>query len=132
MKPEFEGPGTAPKPGPKPGILELATRYFRPHAWAYGIALILEAILALISGGLWLFWPLMIWTILFLIHFLVVKSLNIDGAWVAARTEKTAMKAFDISHIETIREKYEKQYPGAARDAGEAMAEPDETSENRP
>lgn len=128
MKPEFEGPGTAPKPG----ILELATQYFRPHAWAYGIALFLAAILALISGALWFFWPLMVWTILFLIHYLVVKSLNIDGNWVAARTEKTAMKAFDISHIQTIREKFETQNPGAVRGAGATAPESDETSEKRP
>ena len=86
MKPEFEETGTAPQPGPKPGILELAARYYRPHAWAYGIALFLGAILALVSGRLWLFWPLMVWTILFLIHYLVAKSLNIDSDWVAART----------------------------------------------
>ena len=104
MKPEFQGPGTAPKSG----FLELATRYFRPHAWVYGIAVLLALMLALGSVELWLFWPMMVWTILFLVHFLVVKSLDVDGDWVAERTEKTAMKAFDISHIETIRESYEK------------------------
>lgn len=93
---------------PKPGLFELATRYFEPHAWAYGIAMLVAVMLALGSVELWLFWPMMVWTILFLIHFLVVKSLNIDSDWVAERTEKTAMKAFDISHIETIRESYEK------------------------
>ncbi len=93
---------------PKPGILELATRYFQPHAWAYGSAVLVAFMLALDAVELWLFWPMMVWTILFLLHFLVVKSLNIDSDWVAERTEKTAMKAFDISHIESIRESYEK------------------------
>jgi hypothetical protein len=93
---------------PKPGIPELATRYFRPHAWAYGSAVLLALMLALGSVELWLFWPLMVWTVLFLLHFLVVKSLDVDSDWVAERTEKTAMKAFDISHIESIRESYEK------------------------
>ncbi len=92
----------------KPGIFELATRYFRPHAWVYGGTLLVALMLALVSVELWLFWPMMVWTVLFLIHFLVVKSLNIDSDWVAERTEKTAMKAFDISHIETIRESYQK------------------------
>ncbi|MHA1152754.1 MAG: hypothetical protein ACTSQ7_08850 [Alphaproteobacteria bacterium] len=93
---------------PKPGILELVTRYFRPHAWAYGIAMLVASMLALAAAAGWVFWPLMVWTILFLVHFLVVKSLDVDSDWVAERTEKTAMKAFDISHIETIRESYEK------------------------
>ncbi len=104
MKPESERSETAPKSG----IFELAARYFRPHAWAYGIAVLLAFLLALASVELWLFWPMMVWTILFTIHFLVVKSLDVDSDWVAERTEKTAMKAFDISHIETIRETYEK------------------------
>lgn len=104
MKPEFQGSGTAPKPG----ILELVTRYYRPHAWTYGSAMLLTLMLALGSVDLWLFWPMMVWTILFTIHFLVAKSLDVDGDWVAEQTEKIAMKAFDISHIETIRESYKK------------------------
>ncbi len=93
---------------PKPDILELATRYLQPHAWVYGIAMLVAVMLALGAVELGLFWPLMVWTVLFLIHFLVVKSLNVDSDWVAERTEKTAMKAFDISHIETIREDYQR------------------------
>ncbi len=110
---------------PKPGIFEMATRYFRPHAWTYGSAMLLALMLALGAVELWLFWPMMAWTVLFLIHFLVVKSLNIDSDWVAERTEKTAMKAFDISHIETIREsyrqsasRYEERKPGEGEDSG--------------
>jgi hypothetical protein len=116
MKPEFEGSGTAPKPG----IIELATRYFRLHAWVYGIAMLLASMLALGAVELWLFWPVMVWTVLFLVHFLVLKSLDVDGDWVAERTEKTALKAFDISHIESIRESYEKSASRLQeRDSGE-------------
>ncbi len=93
---------------PKNDIFDLARLYYRPHAWSYGIAMLLGSLLALVTAALWLFWPLMVWTLLFLAHFLLVKSLNVDSDWVAARTQKTAMKAFDISHIETIREGYEK------------------------
>jgi len=116
-----------------------ATRYYRPHAWAYGIAMLLAAVLALISSAIWVFWPLMVWTILFLIHFLVVRSLDVDSDWVAERTDKTAKKAFDISHIETIRESYEKSASRFQRnDADESKDESDaatkleKTSEKRP
>ena len=117
------------------GIPGLANRYFRPHAWAYGVAVFLWAVLALSSVASWLFWPFMVWTILFLLHFLVVKSLNIDSAWVDERADKTAKKAFDISHIETIRESYEKsasRFEGKNPGEGETAPEADETSENRP
>lgn len=94
---------------PPPGIFDLARRYYRTHAWAYGIAMLLGSLLGLLGAvSSWLFWPLMIWTLLFLVHFLVVKSLDVDSGWVAERTRKTAMKAFDISHIQTIREGYDK------------------------
>jgi hypothetical protein len=88
-------------------ILESAIRYFRPHAWVYGIALLAAAVLALISGGLWFFWPLMVWTILFLLHLLVVKSASVSDDWVAERAAKTAVKAYDLGHIESIRERQE-------------------------
>lgn len=92
----------------RPSFLELAIRYFRLHAWVYGIAVLLALTQALRAVEWWFFWPLIVWTVLFLLHFLVVKSLGVSNDWVADRTEKTAMKAFDISHIETIRESYEK------------------------
>lgn len=121
------------------GFLELAIRYFRLHAWVYGIAVLLALTQALRSAGWWWFWPLIVWTVLFLLHFLVVKSLGVSSDWVAERTEKTAMKAFDISHIETIRESYgksssrfEKTGPGDGAEAGDAEPEPDEVSGNRP
>ena len=125
----------------RPGFLELSIRYFRLHAWVYGIAVLLALTQALRSAGWWWFWPLIVWTVLFLLHFLVVKSLGVSSDWVAERTEKTAMRAFDISHIETIRESYEKSPSrfeekgpddGAEAGAGDAAPEPDETPGNRP
>lgn len=126
---------------PGPGILELATRFFRLHAWAYGVAVLLALTQALRSVEWWFFWPLMVWTVLFLLHFLVVKSLGVSNDWVAERAEKTAKKAFDISHIESIRESYEKSVSrsgtnepadGAEAGASDAAPEPDETLKGRP
>ena len=89
---------------PRLNLLELTTRYFRPHAWAYGIAMLLALTQILRSVEWWFFWPLMIWTILFSIHFMVFKSLNVDSDWVAERAARATDKAYDVSHIESIRE----------------------------
>ena len=91
----------------KPGIFELACRYFRTHAAVFGIAVLLAAVLAIRSTNWWWFWPLMAWSLLFMIHFLVVKTLQVNSDWVAERTERTAERAFDVGHIESIRERYE-------------------------
>ena len=93
------------------GIPGLANRYFRPHAWAYGVAVFLWAVLALSSVASWLFWPFMVWTILFLLHFLVVKSLNIDSAWVDERADKTAKKALSPCQIGICRFFFPLQWP---------------------
>ena len=119
---------------PKLGILELTIRYFALHAWLYGIAVLLAVILALLSVGWWFFWPLMIWTTLFLLHFLVVKSLGVSSDWVDERTERTAKKAFDLSHIESIRESYEKSISRSETQdvkARDAAPEEDKSVESR-
>lgn len=108
---------------PKPGILELAKRYFRAHAWVYGIAMLLTAVLALTAESWWFFWPQMIWTILFLVHFLVVRSLDIDDDWVAERTARTADKAYDLTHIEDIRDRHEAGSKSGAPGAEDGRAQ---------
>jgi hypothetical protein len=87
-----------------------------------------SAILALISGGLWFFWPLMVWTILFLIHLLVVKSASVSDDWVAERAAKTAVKAYDLGHIESIRGNHESDSarPEEADSAEDSEAGPEE------
>ena len=100
-------------------ILQLVTRYFRPHAFIYAVAVLLGLMFLLFSVGGWFFWPLLIWTIVFLAHFLIVKSMNIDSDWVAERTAKTADKAYDLSHVESIRERH---HGAAPEDAGDDPA----------
>ena len=105
---------------PRLPLLELPPRYFRPHAWAYGIAMLLALTQILRSVEWWFFWPLMIWTILFAIHFMVFKSLNVDSDWVAERAARATDKAYDVSHIESIRESSE---PASLRLKGKAKAD---------
>ena len=119
---------------PRFNLLELTTRYFRHHAWTYVIVMLLALTQILRSVEWWFFWPLMIWTILFAIHFMVFKSLNVDSDWVAERAARATDKAYDVSHIESIRQSSES---AASRLKGKAPAidtepESDDTSGKRP
>jgi hypothetical protein len=123
-----------PALAPKPDLLQLATRYFRLHAWIYGIAAFLALTQILRSVEWWFFWPLMIWTILFTIHFMVFKGQNVSDEWVAERAARATDKAYDVSHIESIREtptpvsaQLKEQVPADDTEPGT-----DETSGNRP
>ena len=65
-----------------------------------------------------------------------LKSLGISSDWVDQRTERTASKASDISHIESIRERYERslarsQVKGPS-DGSETAAEDSGTDPKRP
>ena len=116
---------------PRPGIFEPITRSFRPHAWLYGTAMLLGLALAVLWSAAWLFWPLMIWSLLFLVHFLVTKSLEVTNDWVDERTERTTLRAQDISHIESIRERYENSIAPAAAQEPENGAKPEEAMKKR-
>ncbi len=54
----------------------------------------------------WLFWPLMIWALVFMVHFLVFKSLTVSSDWIAERTTRTADKAYDLAIIEALQGRY--------------------------
>jgi hypothetical protein len=94
----------------------------RGHVVAYaalgGILLVVD----LLTPGLWWsFWPLLIWGVLVILHYLYVKSTRIDDDWAAERATEVAHKAYDLGHIEDIRERYR-----GARSAGDGDAEPED------
>ena len=118
-------------------LLDEAKRRYRPHAWAYGCVVLPAVLLMLFLPAWWLFWPIMAWTFVFAVHFLLVRSLEVSGDWVEERVARTADKAYDIGHIEDIRDSYEASVaraegarrPEAPKDADRPKEEP---SENPP
>lgn len=78
---------------------------FRRHLLAY---VLVNAVLTGINvaGGApwWAFWPLVIWGLALMIHFLVHRTATVDDAWVEERTEDLRSKSYDLSHIDNIRE----------------------------
>lgn len=67
----------------------------------------------------WFFWPLLIWTVIFVLHLIVIRTINVDEEWVDERTEQLTDNAFDFGHIATIREQITKETYGEAYGHGE-------------
>lgn len=57
------------------------------------------------TGHTVLFWPLSVWTVVYLVHYLIVKCMIIEDEWIEDRTLNIAYNAYD--HIANIRKKTE-------------------------
>lgn len=62
----------------------------------------------------WFFWPLIIWTVIFLLHLMVIRTIDVEDEWVDDRTDQLADNAFDFGHISAIREQMAKDTYGEA------------------
>lgn len=94
-----------------------ALRYLQWHEWALSAAIVLWFIAYFAIPGEWsVFWPMLIWAIAFIVHFLVVKSLSIDPEWIEERTARVTDESKDLGHIENIRG----DYTGRVRPAADA------------
>jgi len=78
---------------------------FRRHLAAF---VLVNALLtaANISMGppWWAFWPLILWGIALMLHFLVHRSRTVDESWAEERTLDVRSKSYDAGHINDIRE----------------------------
>ena len=84
-----------------------SARVYKTHRMLFGAAVMAwVAAAALIPGNWSMFWPVIAWSIAFLIHFLVFKGLHIDEKWVNERVNRINEEAKDISHIKAIRDDY--------------------------
>ncbi len=82
---------------------------FRVHVVAYAIGNGLLFLIDLLTpGSWWFFWPMFGWGIGVAMHWLYVRSVNIDDEWAERRTEDIRQKAYDAGHIEDIEKRYER------------------------
>jgi hypothetical protein len=51
----------------------------------------------------WAFWPLVVWGLLLMLHFLFHRATSVEDAWVEERTLDVRTKSYDMSHIDDIR-----------------------------
>ncbi|HSH06207.1 MAG TPA: 2TM domain-containing protein [Burkholderiales bacterium] len=81
-----------------------ARRRFRRHFAVFlAVNLVLTAANVVMGAPWWAFWPLAIWSVALLVHYLVYKTSTIDDAWVDARVEDLRSKSYDLSHIDDIK-----------------------------
>ncbi len=80
-------------------------RAFRPHLYAYLIVNAgLTALNVYAGAPWWAVWPLVLWGMLLMLHFLYYRATSVDEAWVEERTLDLHSKSYDMGHIDDIRE----------------------------
>ena len=86
--------------------LAVLVQAFRVHRLLYAAALAGLIGLALVGvEWRWATWPLLGWSLLLLVHYLLYKSSKVDERWAAERVEELNLKSYDRGHIESIRER---------------------------
>lgn len=87
---------------------EQHTLFSQLHVLAYSAALTIWSILHfLIPEGWSIFWLMLFWGIVVLIHYLAVRVMNVDEQWVDERTADISYNTQDLGHIEAIRKGYD-------------------------
>ena len=76
---------------------------FRLHLWAFVLVnLALNAANWFAGGDWWAFWPLMVWGVALVGHYLAYKSKRVDARWVKERTDDVRSKSYDRAHMDSI------------------------------
>ncbi len=90
-----------------PAASRCPARTLRRHAYAYAVgSVVLIVVDFAASEGWWFFWPVVAWGCAVLLHYIHVKSISIDDGWAADRATEVVGKAYDLGHIESIRDRY--------------------------
>jgi len=80
-------------------------RAFRPHLLAYLLVNAgLTGVNVTMGAPWWAVWPLVLWGMLLMLHFLYYRATSVDEAWVEERTLDLRSKSYDMGHIDDIRE----------------------------
>lgn len=78
---------------------------FRRHLQAFvAVNALLTAINVYTGPPWWAFWPLVVWGLLLMLHFLYHRTQAVNEAWVDERTQDVRSKSYDLGHIDDIRE----------------------------
>ena len=80
---------------------------FRLHLSAFILVnLALNAANWFVGGDWWAFWPLVVWGVVLVAHYLIYKSKRVDKRWVEERTDDVRSKSYDRAHIDSIEKRY--------------------------
>lgn len=82
----------------------LLARAFRPHLYLYLVVNAgLNGLNVYLGAPWWAVWPLVLWGMLLMLHFLYHRTASVDDAWVEERTLDLRSKSYDMGHIDDIR-----------------------------
>ena len=82
-------------------------RYFALHRTLFLVCLsVLFAVNWLIEDSGWFFWLALVWVMGLVIHFCIVKSIDVDEDWADERAMDLRTKSYDLKHINAIRGRY--------------------------
>ena len=78
---------------------------FRRHLLAFVLVNVLLTAANVTTGPpWWAFWPLVVWGLVLMLHFLAYRTRAVDEAWVEERMLDLRSKSYDMGHIQDIRE----------------------------
>jgi len=79
-------------------------RRFRPHLYVYLVVNAgLTGLNVYLGAPWWAVWPLVLWGLLVMLHFLYHRAVTVDDAWVEERTLDLRTRSYDLGHIDDIR-----------------------------
>ena len=82
----------------------------RLHIIAYCVIMGAVLVVNIVIGGRWWsFWPMIAWGFALAVHFFIVRSLQVDEAWVDARSYDLRDRSYDFGHIEDIKQRIAKR-----------------------
>jgi len=80
-------------------------RTFKGHFLAYLLVnAVLTGVNVYMGAPWWAVWPLLVWGLLVMLHYLVYRAGSVKDAWVEERTLDLRSKSYDMGHIDDIRE----------------------------
>lgn len=81
-------------------------RSFKPHLLTYlCVNAALTAVNVYMGAPWWAVWPLVLWGLLLMLHFLVHRATSVDDAWVDERADDVRSRSYDLGHIDDIRKR---------------------------
>lgn len=81
----------------------------RAHVWAYVVgACALSAVNWLIGSTWWSFWPLAVWGVVLVAHYLMRKTSSADEHWADEHAAEVHAKSYDVDHIDRIAADHDK------------------------
>lgn len=103
-----------------PEALRQYRLYLRLHrrVFAGGAVIALLAAVVAEDGGRFV-WPILVWGFVLFLHFMYVRSHNVDDDWASNRAADVTQHAYDSGHIDIIRKRYENDAPANQSDGAQ-------------